>query len=349
MARVAFAAMGTTVSLLLPGGDAETGGALARELFEEWERTLSRFRPESELSRLNARVGETVAISPLLCEVLAAALAAASATGGLYDPTLLHQIVAVGYGRSFDELPRAQGLVVDLGALRPGGDWRGVALDTEARTVRLPRGAGLDFGGIAKGMAVDATLARLPARGITAALVNAGGDLAVMGLPPGVEAWTLTVPGRGRDAQWAIPLRRGALATSGIARRRWRQGDAQRHHLLDPRTGMPAESGLWSVTVAAEQCAQAEVAAKVAFVLGASAGAAFLERIGLAGVLVHEDGQLTTAGDWPREMAMVAAEGRADIVGASGGRPPVPGGRLRVPDGRPREQVEGSRRGEGAP
>ena len=332
MARVAFAAMGTTVTLLLPEGDAKVGATLARALFEEWERTLSRFLPESELSRLNARAGETVEVSLLLCEVLASALAAASATGGLYDPTLLHQIVAVGYGRSFDELPRSQGPAVELGALRPGGDWRGVTLDREARTVRLPLGAGLDFGGIAKGMAVDATLARLQAWGITTALVNAGGDLAVLGLPPGAEAWTLAVPGR--DTQWAIPLRRGALATSGIARRHWCQGDEERHHLLDPRTGTPAESGLWSVTAVAEHCAQAEVAAKVAFLLGARAGATFLERIGLAGVLVHEDGQLTTAGDWPREMATMAAEGHADadIVGASGGRP--------------REQLDGTRRGE---
>lgn len=303
MTRVAFAAMGTTVSLLLPRDDAAAGEDLARDLFEEWERTLSRFRPQSELSRLNARAGETVAVSPLLCEVLAAALAAAAATGGLYDPTLLHQIVAVGYARSFDELPRAQGPLLDLAALRPGGDWRAVEFDPAARTVRLPRGAGLDFGGIAKGMAVDAALARLRARGIAAALVNAGGDLAVFGLPPGADAWTIAVPGK--DAQRSVPLRRGALATSGIARRHWRQGDAERHHLLDPRTGMPAASGLWSVTAVAERCAQAEVAAKVAFVLGALAGAAFLERIGVAGVLVHEDGLLTTAGDWPREMAVL--------------------------------------------
>ncbi len=316
MARVEFAAMGTTVSLLLPRDDAEAGEALARDLFEEWERTLSRFRPESELSRLNARAGETVEVSPLVCEVLAAALAAAQATGGLYDPTLLHQIVAVGYAHSFDELPRAQGPALDLAALRPGGDWRGVMFDPAARTVTLPRGTGLDFGGIAKGMAVDATIARLRERGIAAALVNAGGDLAVLGLPPGADVWTLAVPGK--DAQWTVPLRRGALATSGIARRHWRQGDAERHHLLDPRTGLPAASGLWSVTAVTERCAQAEVAAKAAFVLGAQDGAVFLERIGVAAVLVHEDGQYTLAGAWPREMAVVGGD---DGVGAHGMRP----------------------------
>ncbi len=345
MARVEFEAMGTTVSLLLPQDDAAAGGALARDLFEQWERTLSRFRPESELSRLNARAGEMVEVSPLLCEVLAAALAAASATGGLYDPTLLHQIVAVGYARSFDELPRAQGPALDLAALRPGGDWRAVAYDQAARTVRLPHGAGLDFGGIAKGMAVDATIALLREQGVATALVNAGGDLAVLGLPPGAEAWTLAVPGK--DAQWTIPLRRGALATSGIARRHWRQGDAERHHLLDPRTGLPAASGLWSVTAVAERCAQAEVAAKAAFVLGARTGVAFLERIGVAGVLVHEDRQLTTAGDWPHEMAVWAKdvdmrEDGAETRGTRDEREEVAG----VHGARPRAFVEESGDGE---
>jgi thiamine biosynthesis lipoprotein len=302
MARVEFAAMGTTVSLLLPEDDAAAGGALARALFAEWEQALSRFLPESELSRLNARAGETVTLSPLLCDVLAAALAAAAATGGLYDPTLLHQIVAVGYAHDFAALPRTQAPALDLAAMRPGGDWRAIALDPATRTVILPPGVGLDFGGIAKGMAVDATLARLRATGIAAALVNAGGDLAVMGLPPDAAAWSVAVPGRG--VRWVIPLRRGALATSGIARRQWLQGDTRRHHLLDPRTGLPAESGLWSVTTVAERCTQAEVAAKVAFVLGKEAGTAFLERIGVAGVLVHDDGQRTTAGAWPAEMAI---------------------------------------------
>jgi thiamine biosynthesis lipoprotein len=109
-------------------------------------------------------------------------------------------------------------------------------------------------------MAVDAALERLRLNGIGTAMVNAGGDLAVLGLPPDAEQWPVAVPGQ--HHLWTIPLRRGSIATSGIARRHWWQGQTLRHHLLDPRTGLPAQSDLWSVTVIADRCEQAEVAAK---------------------------------------------------------------------------------------
>jgi thiamine biosynthesis lipoprotein len=296
--RIEFAAMGTTVSLLLPEDSADHGGALVRALFEEWEQVLSRFRPESELGRLNARAGEPVIVSPLLCAVLETSLRAAAATQGLYDPTLLRQIIAVGYTASFETLPADQAPADPFAVPLLGGAWRQIALDAAQRRVTLPPGVGLDFGGIAKGMAVDAAIARLMDAGFTCLLVNAGGDLAVRGLPPAMDAWPLSVPGR--DGGWTVPLATGALATSGIARRRWRQGGVLRHHLLDPRTGEAAMSGLWSVSVAAGQCAQAEVAAKVAFILGPVRGAGFLEAHGLAGVLVAEDGSRIPVGSWPR-------------------------------------------------
>jgi thiamine biosynthesis lipoprotein len=181
----------------------------------------------------------------------------------------------------------------------PGGGWRGIVLDPERRHITLPRGVGLDLGGIAKGMAVDAALEHLQTLGIDTALVNAGGDLAVRGLPPGGEAesWPIRVPLR--DGIWTIALRHGALATSGVARRRWRQGDEERHHLLDPRSGLSTHNGVWSVSVAANRCVQAEVAAKVACILGPAEGAAFLTAQGLSGVLVQESGEWHTAGSWP--------------------------------------------------
>src|SRR5207245_7451602 len=120
------------------------------------------------------------------------------------------------------------------------------------------------------------------------ALVNAGGDLAVLGLPPTAEQWQLAVPGRERF--WTLPLCHGAMATSGIARRHWWQGQTLRHHLLDPRTGLPAQSDLWSVTVVADRCEQAEVAAKVAFILGSRPGADFLRKHRIAALLVPVHG-----------------------------------------------------------
>ncbi len=298
LCRVDFPAMGTTVSLLLPTPRAAAGTAAVRALFAGWEGTLSRFRPDSELSYLNQRAGETVVVGALLFEVIATALAAARASGGLYDPTLLRQIEGLGYDRSFESLPSHTTPAV-TGTLRAGGGWRGVYLEPASRRVTLPAGVGLDLGGIAKGMAVDAALARLAALGIALAMVNAGGDLAVRGLPPDGDAWTVAIPCPNAGDDYVLPLHHGAVATSGVARRHWRQGAEARHHLLDPRTGLPAASGLWSVTVVAARCTQAEAAAKVAFVLGPGAGARFLDRQGLAGLFMAEDGRRRRAGSWP--------------------------------------------------
>lgn len=295
MGRAEFRAMGTTISLLLPENRLKVGTSAVRSLFDEWEQALSRFLPESELSRLNARAGQAVAVSDLLYIVLSRAVAAAQATHGVYDPTLLGQLVRLGYDRSFDALPAS--LPDTEIRIEPGGGWRGIYLDSSKRIVKLPAGVGLDFGGIAKGMAVDAALKRLQSKGIDTALVNAGGDLAVMGLPPGEKQWQISVPGK--NACWSIPLRRGAMATSGIARRHWQQGKQQHHHLLDPRTGASAQTDLWSVTVVADHCEQVEIAAKVAFVLGSKEGKAFLSDHGLAGLLIHVDGRWEATDGWP--------------------------------------------------
>jgi len=295
MRREEFRAMGTTISLLLPDFQAALGVQIVRTLFTEWEQALSRFLPESELSQLNQRAGIPTAVSDLLYHVLATALTAAQATRGLYDPAMLDQLIQLGYDRSFDDLPAVRSAFLFPG--EPGGGWRGIRVNPLSRRVTLPVGIKLDFGGIAKGMAVDAALENLRLSGVHTALVNAGGDLAVLGLPPAAEHWQLAVPGRERF--WTIPLRQGAVATSGIAHRHWWQGQTLRHHLLDPRTGLPAQGDLWSVTVVADRCEQAEVAAKVAFILGSKPGADFLQKHRIAGLLVREDGTWETVEPWP--------------------------------------------------
>jgi thiamine biosynthesis lipoprotein len=295
MRREEFRAMGTTISMLLPEGQAEPGAQIVRALFSEWEQALSRFIPESELSRLNQMAGTPVAVSDLLYSVLATALTAAQATEGIYDPAMLDQLVKIGYDRTFDRLQAVDFDPITPG--EPGGRWRGIKVNPIYRQVTLPTGVKLDFGGIAKGMAVDAALERLRQSGMSPAMVNAGGDLAVTGLPPADDKWLIAVPGRER--YWSLPLHHGSIATSGIAHRHWRQGNTLRHHLLDPRTGLPARSDLWSVTVVADRCEQAEVAAKVAFILGSRQGADFLRRYRIAGLLVREDGTWETVEPWP--------------------------------------------------
>jgi thiamine biosynthesis lipoprotein len=294
MGREEFRAMGTTVSLLLPSAFLKVGAEATRQLFAQWEQILSRFLPESELSHLNQQAGTPVKVSDLLFHVTRAALTAAQETEGLFDPTLLTQLMQVGYDRTFDEVPT---IAPAAKPSHPGGGWREVRLNHWKRSITLPKGVGLEFGGIAKGMAVDAALTQLHLLGVQAALVNAGGDLATMGLPDGYESWPLAIAGK--DISWSIPFQHGALATSGIAKRHWQQGNLTRHHLIDPRTGEPSQSGLWSVTVAAGSCERAEVAAKVAFLRGPERGKDFLQDHGLSGLLVHTDGHWTSAGVWP--------------------------------------------------
>jgi len=298
MRREEFRAMGTTISMLLPESQAETGAQIVRALFSEWEQALSRFIPESELSQLNQQAGTPVAVSDLLYDVLATALTAARATEGVFDPAMLDQLVQSGYDRTFDDLPAVRFDPIIPG--EPGGRWRGIKVDPIRRHVTLPAGIKLDFGGIAKGMAVDAALERLRQSGAGQAMVNAGGDLAVLGLPPAADQWPVAVPGR--DRFWSIPLISGAVATTGIAHRHWWQGNTLRHHILDPRTGLPAQSDLWSVTVVADRCEQAEVAAKVAFILGSSSGANFLREHRIAGLLVRADGTWETVEPWPAHL-----------------------------------------------
>lgn len=122
MSRAQFRAMGTTISLLLPEAQCQQGTQIVQELFALWEQTLSRFLPESELSRLNTTSRVSVVVSELLYSVLKTALAAAQTTQGVYDPTLLRQMVRIGYDRTFDELPSVQPATSIT--ISPGGGWR---------------------------------------------------------------------------------------------------------------------------------------------------------------------------------------------------------------------------------
>jgi thiamine biosynthesis lipoprotein len=295
MGRASFRAMGTEVTVVAPAARLGEVVERSRLLFADWEQRLSRFRSDSELARLNARAGEPVVVSELLYEVLASALRAARATAGVYDPTMLGQLEQLGYDRSFELVPERVGQ--GRRAPRPGGGWRRVRLDPDRRSVTLPAEVGVDLGGIAKGMAVDAAAGRLRDAGLGPVMVNAGGDLRVHGQPAGAGGWPISIAGP-HDVV-TVALAKGALATSGIARRQWSQGGVRRHHLLDPRTGEPSWTGLWSATAVASSCAQAEVAAKVAFVLGPTAGARFLRAKGLAGLLAGEAGRWWPVGAWP--------------------------------------------------
>jgi thiamine biosynthesis lipoprotein len=287
MERHAFRAMGTEVEALLdvpPGPDALLALASVESEFERLEALLSRFRPDSDLSRLNAQ-GSIEADDDLLA-VVRLALAGRECTAGRFDPSLHDALVAAGYDRSFETLERS-GPVDPLAAPVPGGGrvW------IRGRRVELEPGARLDLGGIGKGYAVDRAVDLLGPLG--AALVNAGGDLAVSGILAG-GLWPVAV--ELPSGSVTLGLAQGALATSGKDRRRWRVGDDERHHLIDPRTGRPADSDLLTVTVAGRSAVEAEVWAKALFIAGADAAAAEAEARGLPALLVSADGRTRAVG-----------------------------------------------------
>ena len=265
-----FEAMGTEVEIFLDAADderAECALDKAEAEFERLEQLMSRFRPDSELSRLN-RAG-IVEASPDLVRVVELSLEARESSGGLFDPTIHNALVAAGYDRTFSEL------ALDGPAVSGQRGGCGGRVSVEGSTIRLAPGTRLDLGGIGKGYAVDRVADDLALTG--PCLVNAGGDLAVRG-----GAWPVGVA----DGL-TVELTRGAIATSGRDRRNWRRDGEVRHHLIDPSTGRPANTGLLRVTVVAASAVEAEVLAKIAFLGG---------EVDVPRVLVTADGAVVLAG-----------------------------------------------------
>ena len=291
-ARHEFVAMGCACSVVVPASRRQVARAV-EQLFGHWDRVMSRFLPDSELSRVNRGGGSPVPAPGLLLDAVEEAQRAARATDGLFDPTLEPTIRHLGYDRTFAAVP-PDGHALEV--RRPASAWQAIVVDREQGTIQIPVGSGLDLGGIAKGMAVDAALAELVAGGVEAAMVEAGGDLAVLGRSPDRGGWRVAIdtPTGQRD----VALASGALATSGVARRSWRRGGRVSHQLIDPRTGDSARSDLWSVTAFADSCTHAEVAAKVALIQGKVAGAAFLDGIGVSALFIDHVGNETAIGRW---------------------------------------------------
>jgi FAD:protein FMN transferase len=287
-----FRSMACDVVVLAPA-DRPDAELLVRDVFERWDARFSRFRPDSELERLNEAGGGPVAASDLMVTVVQAAVRAAQASDGLFDPLLGSRMVELGYDRTFDDLP-AVGAAAAPSAWR-AGVWREIVIDIERRTVQLPAGHRLDLGGLAKGMAVDAALDALVADGVPYAAVSAGGDLAVAGLPPGQGSWPVAIDGAGETV---VAVRQGALATSSVLRRRWVVDGGERHHLLDPRTGLPSTGPIVQASVAAPTCAAAEVAAKMAILSDVPTAIGRLEQHRLAALLLTADGEAWRVGTW---------------------------------------------------
>ncbi len=293
--------MGCDVHVVVGGPADHLTGALdhAAARIEQLEARWSRFRPTSELSRLND-AGTLSGLSADTYAVIAEALEAWRVTDARFDPTIADALVAAGYDRSFDELaasaaasavPPAEGDGPADQATPPPGPV-GITFDPATATVSLPEGVHLDLGGIGKGRAADLVSQELFATGLTGVCVNLGGDVRVRGANPYGGPWVVAV-----EDSFAPPVDltcvvfdEGAVATSSRLRRTWSHGDRRAHHLIDPATGAPAARGLAAVTVVAADAQWAEVLAKAAFVAGPDAGAELIVDAGAVGLLVEDDG-----------------------------------------------------------
>jgi thiamine biosynthesis lipoprotein len=259
------------------------------------DRHCSRFRGDSELSRLNRDPRSRVQVSSVLAEVVRLALDAAAETDGWFDPSHLDQLVAAGYDRDFALLPsRRPGVPIPEAV----AGWRDVSCSRDG-WVRRPPGLRLDLGGIAKGWAADRTASALEAAlpGLDA-MIDLGGDIAVTAGAADGPGWDIEAGEAGLSS--VVRVTQGAVATSGTTKRRWATTDGWRHHLLD-RRGLPASTDVACATVLAPTCAQADVAAKVVVVAGAKAGSMYLNRWGLSAVLwpARPVGRRAIAVHWP--------------------------------------------------
>jgi thiamine biosynthesis lipoprotein ApbE len=268
------------------------------------DEACSRFRPDSELSRLNASNGALTHISELFTELIAEALRAAELTDGDVDPTCGQALVAAGYDRDFGELSvsRPAPAASHVGAI-PG--WRSVRLDPAKRTVQLADGAQLDLGSTAKAWSADRCADPIAAQLGVGVLVSLGGDVAVAGLPP-PDGWHVKAtddhaaeadaPGQ------TVTIKTGGLATSSTTVRTWQAGGRLMHHIIDPRTGEPVISRWRTVTVAAATCADANIAT-TASIIRSDAAPAWLTDLSLPARLVAHDGTVTTTPGWPTSAA----------------------------------------------
>ncbi|MCQ9131689.1 FAD:protein FMN transferase [Streptomyces hilarionis] len=297
-ARIAFPALGTTAVLLVTDPRAlPVAEAVLRAELTAVDLTCSRFRPDSELTRVNLDAGARTMVSPRFAEALQAALRAARLTAGAVDPTVGNAVIALGYDRTFASLRPDDARPVPVG--RPAAGWRLIDFDARTRRLRMPPHTRLDLGATAKALTSDRAAERAARATGCGVLVSLGGDLSTAGPAP-EGGWRIALADDHSAAVHgpAVAVTEGALATSGVGVRTWRRAGRTLHHIVDPATGEPAPAVWRTVTVAAAACVDANTAGTAAIVLGDGA-LDWLRSTALPARLVRVDGTVVRLGGWP--------------------------------------------------
>ncbi len=301
-----FRAMNTKVVLSAEGDPAGLPGAFerTRQYIEEAEGRFSRFLGQSELTRLNLSQGEWFEASPDLFSVLKLAQNYFYQTGGLFDPSILPDLKRAGYDRSFEKLQTAalspagrnstDPMPVFIWRPQPRSGFDALQLEGPTRRIWMPEDMEIDLGGIAKGWIAEQA-AKILIQNASACAVNTGGDMVLVGLPAGAKAWEIGLedPHDPEHNLAVLAVRPGAVATSSVVKRSWQLAGRKAHHLIDPRSGAPAETNWLSVTVYAPQAATAEVFAKALLIAGADQAGELIEgNQEIAYIAVDEQGSL---------------------------------------------------------
>ncbi len=301
VASVDDSAFGGSLRVVVTRADDLTAAkAAVDELVRDVDAAASRFREDSELSRLNATPDRDVKASALLTRLISAALRGARLTGGAVDPTVGSAIKLAGYNTDFGSVS-ADGIALDLVVSRIPG-WQAITFNEPARTVRVPRGVEIDLGATAKALTSDlaaqAALARIGGGGV---LVSLGGDIAVAGEPPD-EGWLIQASEDSgapiASGEETISIRSGGIATSSTTVRQWTRGGVVLHHIIDPATSLPSDGPWRTVTVIAASCVDANIASTAAIVMG-EAAVGWLESNHLPARLVDREGSIHRVSGWP--------------------------------------------------
>jgi thiamine biosynthesis lipoprotein ApbE len=294
-------ALGTSMRLVVTRPEQLAAAKDAADrVIKEIDEAASRFRADSELSRVNREPGRPIRISPLLAKAIAAGLRGARMTNGAVDPTVGSAVRLAGYDRDFASI-LADGPPISLLVSQVPG-WQAIQLDEAAGTVRIPPGVEIDLGATAKALAADlAAEAALKAVGAGGVLVSLGGDIAVAGEPP-PEGWAVQASEDSSapidDDEETITIQSGGIATSSTTVRRWTRGGIVLHHIIDPATGLPAAGPWRTASVVAGTCVDANIAATAAIVMGESA-VGWLTAKRLQARLVERGGVVHRVSGWP--------------------------------------------------
>jgi thiamine biosynthesis lipoprotein len=291
---------GLTASVVVDDPAAlEAAEHTVRKLLDEVDRACSRFRDDSELSLLRGRLSRGAEVSQLLATLVASAIEAAELSGGDVDPTLGNELHALGYDRDFAAMTTTDTTGVAVRMLRrPEPGWTRISL--RHRLLTAPDDLTLDLGASAKAVTADLAARRIATGLGTATLVSLGGDIATAGEPRD-GAWRVLVQDTPDDPGQHVRLEGGwAMATSSTQKRRWIVDGRTVHHILDPRSGLPAPAVWRTTTVVARTCLQANAMSTAAVVRGRQA-TGWLAEQGAPARLVDDRGRILTTHGWPRD------------------------------------------------